>query len=75
MLYYTDTKESDMTTNLTVHVINSGYGTDDGLKEVDVQAFKMDSYNRPYCIVSHPYIAGDSCRAEFRNDEWVVDFD
>lgn len=60
---------------MRVHVINSGYGTDDGFREVDVQSFKMDSEDRPYAIVSHPYIDGDSCRAEYRNDQWTVDFD
>jgi hypothetical protein len=60
---------------MQVHVINSGYGTDDGVKEVEVQSLKIDGYDRPYAIVSHPYITGDSCRAEFKGDEWVVDFD
>jgi hypothetical protein len=64
---------------MQVHVINTGYGTDDGFKEVEVQSFKMDHNDAPYAIVSHPYISGDSCRAEYRfhNGElqWVVDFD
>lgn len=60
---------------MLVHFINSGYSTDDGFKEVDVQSFRMDHNDRPYAIVSHPYLSNDSCRAEFRNDEWVVDFD
>ena len=60
---------------MQVHVINSGYGTDDGVKEVDLQSLRLDGYERPYAIVSHPYIPGDSCRAEFKGDEWVVDFD
>ena len=60
---------------MQVHVINSGYGTDDGVKEVEVQSLKIDGYDRPYAIVSHPYIPGDSCRAEFTGTKWVVDFD
>jgi hypothetical protein len=60
---------------MQVHVINSGLGTDDGVKEVEVQSLKIDSYDRPYAIVSHPYITGDSCRAEFTGTKWVVDFD
>lgn len=60
---------------MQVHFINSGYGTDDGFKEVEVQSLKIDSYDRPYAIVSHPYSFSDSCRAEFTGTEWVVDFD
>jgi hypothetical protein len=60
---------------MQVHFINSGYGIDDGLKEVEVQSLKIDAYDRPYAIVDHPYISGDSCRAEFTGTKWVVDFD
>jgi hypothetical protein len=64
---------------MQVHFINSGWGTDDGFKEVDVISLKLDHNDAPYAIVSHPYIAGDSCRAErnLYNGElqWVVDFD
>ena len=60
---------------MQVHFINSGYGTDDGHKEVDVISLKLDHNDAPYAIVSHPYVSGDSCRAEFKGGEWVVDFD
>ena len=60
---------------MQVHVINSGHDTDDGYHQVTVQSLRMDLFDRPYAIVSHPYRAGDSCRAEFVDDEWLVDFD
>lgn len=60
---------------MQVHFINSGYGTDDGFKEVEVQSLKIDSYDRPYAIVTNPFRPADSCRAEFNGEEWVVDFD
>jgi hypothetical protein len=60
---------------MQVHFINSGYGTDDGFKEVDVISLKIDSYDRPYAIVSNPFRPTDSCRAEFDGTEWLVDFD
>jgi hypothetical protein len=64
---------------MLVHFINSGFQTDDGFKEVEVQSFKMDHNDAPYAIVSHPYQPGESCRAEYNyyNGElqWVVDFD
>jgi hypothetical protein len=60
---------------MQVRFINSGYGTDDGFKEVDVISLKLDHNDSPYAIVSHPYVNFDSCRAEFKGTEWVVDFD
>jgi hypothetical protein len=60
---------------ITVHVINSGFQTDLGFFEVEVQSLKIDADNRPYAIVSNPWRPADSCRAEFKGDEWVVDFD
>jgi len=60
---------------MQVHFINSGFGTDDGVKEVEVHSLKIDGYDRPYAIVEHPYVPGDSCRAEFTGTKWVVDFD
>ena len=60
---------------MQVHVINSGFKTDNGYFEVDVQSLKIDSYDRPYAIVSNPFRPEDSCRAEFNGTDWVVDFD
>lgn len=60
---------------MRVHVINSGFGTDSGYLDVEVVSLKLDMYNRPYAIVSHPSWYGESYRAEFRDNDWVVDFD
>jgi hypothetical protein len=64
---------------MQVHFINSGYGTDDGFKEVDVISLKLDHDDAPYAIVSHPYQPFETCRAErnYHNGslQWVVDFD
>jgi hypothetical protein len=60
---------------MQVRFINSGLGTDDGVRDVEVHSLKLDSYDRPYAIVEHPFRFCDSCRAEFDGTEWVVDFD
>jgi hypothetical protein len=60
---------------MLVHVINSGFNTDNGFFDVDVQSLKIDGNDRPYAIVSNPFRPTDSCRAEFNGTEWVVDFD
>ncbi len=60
---------------MLVHVINSGFNTDNGFFEVEVHSLKMDSMDRPYAIVTNPFRPTDTCRAEFKGTEWVVDFD
>jgi hypothetical protein len=61
---------------MQVHVINSGFNTDHGFFDVEVQSLKIDGNDRPYAIVSYPgWGRVDSCRAEFNGTEWVVDFD
>ena len=60
---------------MLVHVINSGFNTDNGFFDVEVHSLKIDSLNRPYAIVSNPFRPTDSCRAEFNGQEWLVDFD
>jgi hypothetical protein len=64
---------------MLVHFINTGHGLDMGVKEVECQSLKLDHYDAPYAIVSHPYQPNGSCRAErnYYNGElqWVVDFD
>lgn len=60
---------------MQVHVINSGTGQDMGLIELVVHSLKLDHNDQPYAIVEHPFQTFDSCRAEFKDSEWVVDFD
>ena len=60
---------------MQVQFINSGTQQDLGVKEVDLQSLRIDGYERPYAIVSNPFATGDSLRAEFKGDVWVVDLD
>ena len=64
---------------MQVHFINTGTKEDFGFREVNVEAFKLDHDNAPYCIVSNPFFPSESLRAEynFYNDclQWVVDID
>jgi hypothetical protein len=60
---------------MQVHFINSGHGSDMGVKEVDCQSLKLGQDDAPYAIVSNPYSFSESCRAEFKGDKWVVDLD
>lgn len=60
---------------MQVHFINTGLGTDSGIKEVDLQSLRLDGYEHPYAIVSNPFFPGSSLRAEFTGDKWVVDLD
>ena len=60
---------------MLVHFINSGFQTDNGIFDVEVQSLKIDGNDRPYAIVANPFRMGDSCRAEFNGTKWVVDFD
>jgi hypothetical protein len=60
---------------MQVKFINSGTQQDLGFKEVDVQSLKLDHSDAPYAIVSNPFNAGDSLRAEFKGSAWVVDLD
>lgn len=45
---------------------------DEGYREVQVESFRMDHNDRPYVLVTDEDPA-NCWRAEFRNDEWVVD--
>jgi hypothetical protein len=62
---------------MMVHFVDSGLDQDMGLKEVNVEAFKMDADDAPYAIVSNPFRPGDSLRAEYNYHngclQWVVD--
>jgi hypothetical protein len=60
---------------MQVRFINSGLNTDEGIKEVELQALRIDGHERPYAIVSNPYQSGETVRAQFLNDNWVVDLD
>ena len=60
---------------MQVKFINTGTQQDLGVKEVDLQSLRIDGYEQPYAIVSNPFNAGDSLRAEFKGDAWVVDLD
>ena len=61
---------------MQVHIVNTGFGTDEGYREVNVESLKLDHSDRPYAIITNPYSSAlGSLRAEFNGTEWVVDLD
>jgi len=65
-----------MTQKLNVHFVNRGYGTDDGVRTVEL--VKLDIFEttgQPMAAVKSPYFPGDTLVAMFENNEWVCDLD
>lgn len=61
---------------MQVHIINSGLGTDEGYREVNVESLKLNHWDQPYAIITNPYSPSlGSLVAEFKDNEWVVDLD
>ena len=63
-------------TTLNVHFVNRGYGSDDGVKTVEL--VKLDIYEttgQPMAAVKSPYFPGDTLVAMFENNEWLCDLD
>jgi hypothetical protein len=60
---------------MLVSFINSGYQSDEGVHQVELQSLKLDGHERPYAIVSNPFRPGETVRAQFLNNDWVVDLD
>jgi len=61
---------------LNVHFINSGWGNDHGLYEVDLVELTVDTLGKPVAKITNPF---DYYTAEltavFLNDEWICDLD
>jgi hypothetical protein len=61
---------------LDVHFINSGYGTDEGVKTVQLFDMILDQFQRPTAIVCSPFGLQDTrLTAEFKDNTWVCDLD
>ena len=61
---------------IQVKVINSGYGTDMGMKDAEIISQELDSNMKPILKVRiKDFNLGDPVIAEWRNDMWTVDMD
>ena len=62
--------------NLSVHFINRGFGTDDGVKEVKVVELGICEFTQtPEAKIESPYFPGDTLRARYESTGWVCDLD
>jgi len=61
---------------IQVKVINSGYGTDMGMKDAQIISQELDQRMMPILKVRIKDVnMGDPVVADFRNGGWVVDMD
>ena len=61
---------------IQVKVINSGYGTDMGMKDAQIISQELDQRMMPILKVKIKDVnMGDPVVADFRNGGWVVDMD
>ena len=59
-----------------VKVINSGYGTDMGMKDAEIISQELDQNMKPILKVRiADFNMGDPVVADFRNGMWTVDMD
>jgi len=68
--------KEDAPQTLDVKVINSGYGTDMGMKSAEILSQELDQNMKPILKVRITDVnMGDPVIAEFRNGMWTVDMD
>lgn len=68
--------EEGKMTQMNVKFINSGYGTDDGFKKVNVVGQEIcDFTTMPLLIIENPWWSGDTLKCQWYNNEWVCDLD
>ena len=61
---------------IQVKVINSGYGTDMGMKDAEIISQELDGNMKPILKVRiKDFNLGDPVIAEWRNNMWTVDMD
>jgi len=61
---------------IQVKVINSGYGTEMGMKDAQIISQELDQNMKPILKVRiADFNMGDPVVAEFRDGTWVVDMD
>lgn len=75
-LYNEPAVAEDEGKTIKVKVMNSGYGTDMGMKDAQLIGQELDHNMKPILKVKIKDInMGDPVVAEFRNGGWVVDMD
>ena len=68
--------KEDSPQTVDVKVINSGYGTDMGMKSAEILSQELDQNMQPILKVRIKDVnMGDPVVAEFRNGMWTVDMD
>ncbi len=61
---------------LTVHFVNIGFGTDDGVKSVEMLSTGICMHTeRPVAEIRSPYGVGGTLVAEYTGKEWLCDLD
>jgi len=68
--------KEDAPQTIDVKVINSGYGTDMGMKSAEIISQELDGNMKPILKVRIKDVnMGDPVIAEWRNNMWTVDMD
>ena len=61
---------------LDVHFVNRGFGTDEGIKTVQLFELLLNDNQTPQAIICSPFgLQMDKLTAEFENNQWVCDLD
>jgi hypothetical protein len=61
---------------LNVHFVNRGFGTDDGIKTVELIELGICEFSgKPTAKIESPYPMGDPLVAQFEGNGWVCDLD
>ena len=69
-------KRANKMQELNVHFVNRGYGTDDGIKSVQMISLGICEFtSRPEATIKSPYAFGDPLKAQFVDNEWLCDLD
>jgi hypothetical protein len=61
---------------LNIQFVNRGYGTNDGVKTVELIELGICEFSgRPTAKIASPYFPGDTLVAQFEGNGWVCDLD
>jgi len=60
---------------LNVQFVNSGWGTDHGIKAVELVEVTVSDDGAPIAMVKSPFSFGNVYTAQFKASGWVVDLD
>jgi|TARA_R110000764_G_scaffold50353_4_gene110939 hypothetical protein len=65
-----------MTQQLNVHFVNRGYGTDEGVKAVELVKLDLCEFTgSPIAAIRSPFGLGDTLIAKHESTGWVCDLD